>query len=104
MTRRRSSSGPRAPSASLSALWATDAQVGAGAVRDVSRAALATWLAWLAAVVGVVALLVATGLIASGPHHGMPGVVREGALWPLRSWDVAWYERIARSGYPADRV
>ena len=76
----------------------------AGAARADARAALATWLVWLAAVVGAVALLVASGLIASGPHHGMPGVVREGALWPLRSWDAAWYERIADSGYPAGRV
>src|SRR3954447_25386191 len=68
------------------------------------RAALGVWALWLGAVVGLVALLVATRLIASGAHHGMPGVVREGPLWPLRSWDVAWYERIAEHGYPAGRV
>jgi hypothetical protein len=62
--------------------------------------ALAVWAAWLTAVVGLVAIAVATGAIASGPHHGMPGVVREGPLWPLRSWDFAWYARIADHGYP----
>src|SRR3954466_1263957 len=69
-----------------------------------TRGVLAVWAIWLAAVTGLVALLVATGLIPSGPHHGMPGVVRDGPLWPLRSWDFAWYERIAEHGYPAHRV
>ena len=66
------------------------------------RVALPIWAAWLVAVVGVVALLVASGLIASEPATGMPGVVRDGLLWPLRSWDAAWYGRIARAGYPDD--
>src|SRR4051812_34278693 len=109
MTRRRSSGGPRALSASLSASWGTRPAVWAGAARGDAPPALAAWAVcvwavWLAAVVGAVLLLVATGVIASGPHHGMPGVVREGAWWPLRSWDAAWYERIAAAGYPADRV
>jgi hypothetical protein len=72
--------------------------------RSTTRAVLGIWALWLAATVGLVALLVATGAIASGPHHGMPGVVREGPLWPLRSWDAAWYESIAEHGYPAGRV
>src|SRR3954447_13388081 len=69
-----------------------------------ARGVLAVWAIWLAAVTGVVALAVATGAIASGSQHGMPGVVREGPLWPLRSWDFAWYERIAEHGYPAGRT
>src|SRR5690242_3775665 len=69
-----------------------------------TRAVLLVWAVWLAAVAGFVALAVATGAIASGPHHGMPGVVRDGPLWPLRSWDFAWYRRIAEHGYPAGRV
>jgi hypothetical protein len=67
-------------------------------------AVLGVWAVWFLAVVGLVALFVATGVIASGPHHGMPGVVREGPLWPLRSWDFAWYRRIAHHGYPPGRV
>jgi hypothetical protein len=69
-----------------------------------ARGVLAVWAIWLAAVTGLVALAVATGAIASGAHHGMPGVVRDGPLWPLRSWDFAWYRRIAEHGYPAGRV
>jgi hypothetical protein len=68
------------------------------------RAVLGVWAIWLGAVVAYVAILVATGLIPSGAHHGMPGVVREGPLWPLRSWDAAWYRLIAQHGYPAGRV
>src|SRR3954447_19490388 len=69
-----------------------------------ARGVLAVWAIWLAAVTGLVALAVATGAIASGAHHGMPGVAREGPLWPLRSWDFAWYRQIAEHGYPAGRV
>jgi hypothetical protein len=69
-----------------------------------ARGVLAVWAVWLAGTAGLVALAVATGAIASGPHHGMPGVVRDGPLWPLRSWDFAWYRQIAEHGYPAGRV
>src|SRR3954452_8955993 len=69
-----------------------------------ARGVLGVWVVWLAGTAGLVALAVATGAIASGPHHGMPGVVREGPLWPLRSWDFAWYRQIAEHGYPAGRV
>jgi hypothetical protein len=68
------------------------------------RAVLGVWALWLAGTAGVLAVAVATGAIASGPHHGMPGVVRDGPLWPLRSWDFAWYRQIADHGYPAGRV
>lgn len=67
-----------------------------------ARAGLAVWAPWAAGVVALVAALVLTGAIASGPASGMPGVVREGLLWPLRSWDAAWYGRIAERGYPDD--
>src|SRR5262249_12151655 len=69
-----------------------------------TAAVLLVWAVWLAAVAGFVVLAVATGAIASGPHHGMPGVARDGPLWPLRSWDFAWYRQIADHGYPAGRV
>ncbi len=69
-----------------------------------ARGVLVVWAVWAAGTAGLVALAVATGAIASGPHHGMPGVARDGPLWPLRSWDFAWYRQIARHGYPAGRV
>src|SRR4051812_8877253 len=69
-----------------------------------ARGVLGVWAVWLAGTVALVALAVATGAIASGPHHGMPGVVRDGPLWPLRSWDFAWYRQIAEHGYPGGRV
>lgn len=55
---------------------------------------------FVAGTVALVAAAVAVGLIPSGPRHGMQGVAREGLLWPLRSWDAGWYERIAAAGYP----
>jgi hypothetical protein len=74
-------------------------------VRTALRAAVPVWAAWLAGVVGLVALAVATGAIASDRDAtGMPGTVRDGLLWPLRSWDFAWYERLAQGGYPEDVV
>src|SRR5262249_57334310 len=79
-------------------------RAGARTATGETGAVLLIWAVWLAAVAGFVALAVATGAIASGAHHGMPGVVRDGPLWPLRSWDFAWYERIAEHGYPAGRT
>ena len=57
----------------------------------------AVWAAWLVAMLGAVALGVESGVISAPPtkwlHYGGP-------LWPLFSWDYAWYERIASVGYP----
>jgi hypothetical protein len=39
-------------------------------------------------------------LVHSAPLAQLPGVSPHGALWPLRSWDYAWYEQIAFHGYP----
>ena len=71
------------------------------ALRTRVGAALPVWALWLVAVVGFTALGVATGLIWTDENAtGMPGTVRDGLLWPLRSWDFAWYERLASGGYP----
>ncbi len=71
------------------------------ALRTRVGAALPVWALWLVAVVGFTALGVATGLIWTDESAtGMPGTVRDGLLWPLRSWDFAWYERLASGGYP----
>ncbi|HEX6491767.1 MAG TPA: hypothetical protein VF002_10415 [Gaiellaceae bacterium] len=55
------------------------------------------WAGWLVAMLGVVVVGVETGLISDPAsrwtHFGGP-------LWPLFTWDYAWYERVASVGYP----
>jgi hypothetical protein len=65
--------------------------------RHFAFAAGAVWVAWLAAVLGVVIGGVEAGAISdplhSWPHYGGP-------LWPLFIWDFEWYQGVAASGYP----
>ncbi len=60
----------------------------------------AIWMAWAGAVVGTVAIGIASGVY-DRSKAGVPGTT----LFPFFSWDFGWYNAIAQHGYPpvADR-
>ena len=65
-------------------------------------ATLAVWVAWLVALVGSLAVAVATDLIPEPTPGNLTPAEPGGLLWPLWHWDFSWYAFIAQAGYPVD--